>query len=71
MLIIFTYIKKRGIFKGKNAIFVYIKSAVYLFIFSFQVTYAYRMNAETRNYVNDVLKKFIGSKYYHNYTSGK
>jgi len=37
----------------------------------YQVTYAYRMKDETRNYVNDVLQKFIGSKYYHNYTSGK
>jgi len=35
------------------------------------VTYSYRMTEDVRNYVNHVLQKFVGSKYYHNYTSGK
>ena len=37
----------------------------------YKVTYAYRMPSEVRNYVNEILLKFVGSKYYHNYTSGK
>ena len=37
----------------------------------FKTTLAYRMNEKTRQRVNDTLKEFIGTKYYHNYTSGK
>ena len=35
------------------------------------VTYAFRMKPELREEVNKVLKEFIGTRYYHNYTSGK
>lgn len=37
----------------------------------FKTTLAFRMNEKTRQRVNDTLKEFIGTKYYHNYTSGK
>ena len=37
----------------------------------FKTTLAFRMNEKTRQTVNDTLKEFIGTKYYHNYTSGK
>ena len=56
---------------SRNFFFQFIKKINYFICIFFQVTYAYRMKDETRNYVNDVLQKFIGSKYYHNYTSGK
>ena len=32
---------------------------------------SFRITPELRNRVNEVLRKFIGSHYYHNYTSGK
>ena len=38
---------------------------------NFKTTLAFRMNEKTRQRVNDTLKEFIGTKYYHNYTSGK
>ena len=36
-----------------------------------KVTYDFRMTPELRQEVNRVLKEFIGTRYYHNYTSGK
>lgn len=37
----------------------------------FKTTLAFRMNEQIRQRVNDTLKEFVGTKYYHNYTSGK
>ncbi len=34
-------------------------------------TEEYRIDGETRERVNEVLKKYVGSHFYHNYTSGK
>jgi len=39
--------------------------------YDYKATSSFRMTTELRNRVNDVLKEFIGSRYYHNYTSGK
>ena len=39
--------------------------------YDYKATNSFRMTTELRNRVNDVLKEFIGSRYYHNYTSGK
>jgi len=39
--------------------------------YDYKATTSFRMNGELRSRVNDVLKEFIGSRYYHNYTSGK
>ena len=36
-----------------------------------KVTEAYRITPEVRERVNKVLDMFVGSRYYHNYTSGK
>ena len=38
---------------------------------NFRTTLAYRMSSEKRDEINKVLKQFIGSHFYHNYTSGK
>lgn len=38
---------------------------------NFKVTFDFRMNQALRDKVNAVLQEFVGSKYYHNYTSGK
>ena len=32
---------------------------------------SFRITPELRSRVNEVLQKFVGSHYYHNYTSGK
>jgi len=37
----------------------------------YKVTTSFKMDEDLRKRVNEVLKEFIGSRYYHNYTSGK
>lgn len=37
----------------------------------FKATFDFRMNEALREKVNSVLQEFVGTKYYHNYTSGK
>ena len=37
----------------------------------YKVTRDFRMSEDLRKTVNETLKEFIGSHYYHNYTSGK
>ena len=39
--------------------------------FDYKASSEFRMSESTRQRVNEVLKEFLGSKYYHNYTSGK
>ena len=39
--------------------------------YDYKATSSFKMTTELSNRVNDVLKEFIGSRYYHNYTSGK
>ena len=39
--------------------------------YDYKVTNSFRMTPELRDRVNNVLKEFVGSRYYHNYTSGK
>jgi len=39
--------------------------------YDYKATSSFRMTAELRERVNGVLKEFVGSRYYHNYTSGK
>lgn len=37
----------------------------------FKTTLEFRMSEQIRERVNQTLKEFVGTKYYHNYTSGK
>ena len=40
-------------------------------VIALKTTLEFRMKSEVRERVNETLKEFVGTKYYHNYTSGK